>query len=643
MLWRVILGVMGFFASLGGGESPMGSARTFGSKAQLLWEEYFDWKQATYPEWATVEGVDKYDDMLEDFSLEAIQKKEQMCQQFVERGEALKDSLGDLELIYMDTFLAEVRTCVEGFKFKGYLFPPINNLEGIQFELPRLFREKKLTKLNGPKDYENLLKRISKIPDMIEKIIVLLKMGMKEGVTYAKESITYSDFDRLQVQVNASDFYVRFRDMPGILGRDFTRTMKTKAYETIENNVLPAFKKLGEFLKNEYSLKLRSSPGVSSIPNGQAFYSEVLKWHISTNQTVEEVHKIGLQEVDSIMKGVKEVIEKLGKNVTFKQFSNQLRTDQSQEFSSKQDALKFYSDLFVEKINPAMVNLMPPETLTDEVNQLQVEEAPPPGGALAYYQSPSQDGSRRGTFFVKLEPLSRQKIYEGITLALHEGNPGHHYQAIFNNGQLSAPKFIKNPMYSRYSEAPSRFPMNTAHTEGWGLYSEFLGFEMGLYEEDLYARFGHYSYNLLRAARLVVDTGIHSLGWSRKKAIDYMINNTAMSRANIEGEVDRYITWPGQACAYKIGEIKIRELRSMAEERLGAKFSVKEFHRRVLQCAGPLNIVEQCVENYLSAAQRRIPTLKPSKVEGVNGAEGRTAGFGIVILSVLMIYRHCFY
>merc|ERR1719397_573998 len=247
-----------------------------------------------------------------------------------------------------------------------------------------------------------------------------------------------------------------------------------------------------------------------------------------------------------------------------------------------------------------MVKLVPPETLTEEVNQLQVEEAPPPGGAFAYYQSPSKDGSRRGTFFVKLEPLSAQKIYEGITLALHEGNPGHHYQAIFNNGQLSAPAFMKNPMYSRYSEAPSRFPMNTAHSEGWGLYSEFLGFEMGLYEKDLYARFGHYSYNLLRAARLVVDTGIHALAWTRQEAVDYMEANTALSRVAVEREVDRYITWPGQATAYKVGERKIRQLRQSASEQMGERFDLREFHRTILRCLGPLSAVEDCVAAFVS-------------------------------------------
>jgi len=638
-MWgRIALGVLGLFVPFSEGQSPLGSARAAGNEAQTLWREYYEWKQATYPEWSTTNGVNKYDDMVEDFSLEGIKNKEEMCKQFLERGELLEGSLSGQNVIYMDVFLSEVRTCVEGFKFEGYLFPPINNLEGVQIEFPRLVREKKLTKLNGPKDYENLLKRISKIPVMLDQITILLKMGMDLGITYAKESLSNMDFERLQVQVNASDFYVRFRDMPGILGRDFTSTMKTKARDIVENKVLPSFKKLGDFIKNDYSLKLRSTPGVSSISNGQAFYSEVLKWHISTNQTVQEVHDIGIQEVDKILKGVDQVIQKLGKNVTFRQFSNEIRSDPSQEFSSKQDALRFYSNLFTEKINPALDQLLPPETLTEDVERLEVEEAPPPGGAFAYYQSPSKDGSRRGTFFVKLEPLAGQKIYEGVTLALHEGNPGHHFQAIFNNGQLSAPSFLKDPMYARYSEAPSRFPMHTAHSEGWGLYSEYLGFEMGLYEEDLYARFGHYSYNLLRACRLVVDTGLHSLGWSRQKAIDYMIDNTAMSRSNIEGEVDRYITWPGQACAYKIGEIKIRQLRSRAEKILADKFSVAEFHRTVLECFGPLNIVEMCVERYLAGAGRGSmvvePTVTPS---GARSIAGGWVMNGILLLSLLMM------
>jgi len=236
---------------------------------------------------------------------------------------------------------------------------------------------------------------------------------------------------------------------------------------------------------------------------------------------------------------------------------------------------------------------------TDAVSSLMVAAAPS-GGPEAYYENGSQDGSRPGVFYVNLNPLESQKKYEAVTLSLHEGNPGHNYQFVFNKQQSDLPRFMANPMFTRYSEAPSRFPMNTAHVEGWGLYSEFLGFEMGLYEEDLYARFGHYSYNLLRAARLVVDTGIHALAWTRQEAVDYMEANTALSRVAVEREVDRYITWPGQATAYKVGERKIRQLRQSASEQMGERFDLREFHRTILRCLGPLSAVEDCVAAFVA-------------------------------------------
>jgi len=248
----------------------------------------------------------------------------------------------------------------------------------------------------------------------------------------------------------------------------------------------------------------------------------------------------------------------------------------------------------------------------DDVKSLEVFASPlAPSGGIAYYQSGTPDGSRPGRFYVKLEPLSAQKRYEATTLTLHEGNPGHHFQWVFNKNQPDIPQFITSPMFARYSEAPSRFTMPTAHTEGWGLYSEFLGFELGLYE-DLYARFGHYSFNLVRACRLVVDTGIHAMGWSREKAVNYMLENTAMSKDSVESEIDRYITWPGQACSYKIGERNIKSLRSAAEQKLGDKFSIAEFHRAVLQCSGPMSVLETCIERFVS-------TVMSSK-----GGEGRT-------------------
>merc|ERR1719233_1509969 len=388
--------------------------------------------------------------------------------------------------------------------------------------------------------------------------------------------------------------------MPGSLGRHVVDRLQTSAHQVVEKEVLPSFRRLQDFLQYEYSTKYRSQPGISFIPAGDEFYSAVLRWHISTELSPLEVHNIGLAEVAVIQEGVQEVITMLGQNTSFREFASLMREDVSQEFTSESDALSTYQNI-LQKVNPKLSKLFPKDTITDAVQNLHIAASPlAPGGAIAYYEPGTPDCSRPGTFYVKLDPLSAQKRYEATTLTLHEGNPGHNFQWVFNKNQKNIPQFITSPMFARYAEAPSRFNMPTAHVEGWGPYSEFLGFELGLYE-DPYARFGHYSFNLLRACRLVVDTGLHAMGWSREKAVNYMLENTAMSKDSVEAEVDRYITIPGQACAYKIGERKIRDLRSAAKRQLGDKFSIAEFHRTVLQCVGPMSALETCIERFVSA------------------------------------------
>jgi len=577
----------------------MGSALMKNDSLNEIFSDYFEWKLRSYPEWASTEGFEGFSHLVEDYSMEAIVAKEAKCKDFLDRSSQVKPESANYE-VYQNIFQAELQPCISGMKHKGYLLPPVNFLEGIQVEYPEMVSDPKKTPLRSLKDYDDLLARITAVPTMIDQIIVLLREGMKQGITYAKQSLGGVDLqlELLQVQANSSDFYVRFRDMPGSLGRHVVDRLKTSAYKVVEEEVLPAFKRLQDFLRFEYSTKFRSQPGISSIPNGLDFYSAALRWHISTDQTPQEVHNIGLEEVTNIQEGVKDVIAQLGQNVSFREFSSLIREDASQEFASESDALSTYQNILKE-VNPKLDKLFPTETLTAAVYSLEVGASPlAPGGAIAYYQTGTADGLRPGKFYVKLDPLSAQKRYEAATLTLHEGNPGHNFQFAFNKNQKKIPQFMTNPMFARYSEAPSRFSMPTAHVEGWGLYSEYLGFELGLYE-DPYARFGHYSFNLLRACRLVVDTGMHAMGWSREKAVNFMLDNTAMSRDSVEAEIDRYITWPGQACAYKIGERKIKQLRSDAEKQIGDEFDVAEFHRAVLKCVGPMSALQTCIEKFV--------------------------------------------
>jgi len=356
---KVLLGV-----ALCQPQHPIGSALNNTDTLETVFSDYFQWKLRTYPEWASETGFKGFNHLVEDYSFEAVKAKEANCRKFLERSSKLLPK-NENEEIYQNIFQAEVEPCISGMKHKGYLLPPVNFLEGVQVVYPLLVSDPKKTQLESKKDYDDLLARITGIPGMIDQILELLKEGMAQGVTYSKESLGGVDlqFEKLQVQVNASDFYIRFRDMPGSLGRHVVEGLRTSAYKVVEEKVLPAFKRLQEFLRFEYSSAYRKEPGISSISGGSEFYTSVLRWHISTQQTPLEVHNIGLVEVSHIQEGVKDLIQQLGQNVSFKEFASHIRADVSQEFDSESEALTTYQKILT-KVNPKLGTLFPTDTIT---------------------------------------------------------------------------------------------------------------------------------------------------------------------------------------------------------------------------------------------------------------------------------------
>merc|ERR1712038_411005 len=315
-----------------------------------MMEDYFQWKLHTYPEWATLEGFPGYNHLVEDFSMEGILAKGEKCQEFLDRSCLLGDQpeKGSAAAMHQNILETELRTCVNGMLHKGYLLPPINFLEGFQVEYPRLISDKKKTPLRSLKDYEDLLARLKLLPQMVNQVEALLREGANKGVTYARESLRGVDaqFEKLQVGANASDFYVRFRDMPGSLGRHVVGRLQSESYATVEEELLPALRQLQEYIKYEYSSQVRGSPGISSMQGGRDFYDAVLQWHTSTQMTPQEVHDMGLEEVAAIRSGVDQLLVELGTaNKTFQQFANEARSDPSQRFSSREEALGTYRQI----------------------------------------------------------------------------------------------------------------------------------------------------------------------------------------------------------------------------------------------------------------------------------------------------------
>ena len=359
-------------------------------------------------------------------------------------------------------------------------------------------------------------------------------------------------------------------------------------------------KRLAVFLKTKYIPNTRPDIGVSTLPNGEEFYKQCIKFHTSTELTAKEIHQMGLKEVERIEDNMRKIMKEVGKsNLTIKEFFEDLRNDKKFYYKSPKELMARYRSLVFNTINPKLTQILwKPPQLPLEVVAMPASRS---GGPIAGYFVGTADGSRPGRFLVNTVRYYAHQTYEAVSLALHEANPGHHYQFSYSlTAKPPLPKFLQVREPRSASIAPSRFPMNTAFIEGWGLYSESLGFELGLYD-DPYDRFGFYAAEIFRAARLVVDTGIHSLGWSRQKAVDFMKNHTATSVDSINAEIDRYITLPGQALAYKVGQIKIQNLRKHAKDKLGQHFNIKDFHEVILKSAGPLDVVEEEVEEYIKS------------------------------------------
>lgn len=435
-------------------------------------------------------------------------------------------------------------------------------------------------------DYQDWLVRLSKYVVNIENTTLNLKEGLDNGYTQPKliteqviiqiDNILNSDIENhpyLKIFLSADE-------------RFFTNNEKKQLIENAKdlviNRINPAYEELNTFLKNEYLPQSRDSIGLSDIPNGKEWYEYVARYHTTTNLTPNEIHEIGLSEVKRIRSEMEEIIEELEWDGDFKSFLNYLRTSPRFYYDNGEDLLNAYL-IMSKKIDPLLPKIFKVFPRAP-YGVIPIPEESAPFTTTAYYNAPAK--GKPGYFYANLyKPESRPK-YEIPVLTVHEAVPGHHFQ-------ISLAQELENvPTFRKYLSF-------TAFVEGWGLYSEELGEFMGLYD-DPYDKFGQLTYDMWRAIRLVVDTGMHYKGWTREEAINLFLENTAKSKLDIENEVDRYIAWPGQALAYKIGQLKILELRTKAEQELGDKYDIKDFHHEVLKRGSlPLDILDQYVNQWI--------------------------------------------
>ncbi|HUH27297.1 DUF885 domain-containing protein [Gelidibacter sp.] len=478
---------------------------------------------------------------------------------------------------------------IDYYKFEQYLNPLLSDTG---FHTNLTYQVRPLANYAQVKGY---LDRLNAIPQFVSQNLENLREGLEKGVSqplviFKGYESTYND--HIVTDFKDSFYYSPFKNLPNDLTEAQKDSVLTAAKLTIETKVTPEFKRIKNFFETEYFPKTRTTLGVSETPNGKAFYQNRINFYTtSTQYTADDIHQIGLREVARIKSEMEQIIKDLKFEGSFADFFHFLRTDKQFYAETPEQLLMIARDMAkrADAQLPRYFKTLPRKPY----GVAPVPDAIAPKYTAGRYIGTSKESTEPGYYWVNTYDLASRTLYTLPALTVHEAVPGHHLQTSLNN-ELgdSIPRFRKNLYLSAYGE-------------GWGLYCEFLADEMGMYTTP-YEQFGKLTYEMWRACRLVVDTGIHAKGWTREQVVDYMSSNTALSMHEVSTETDRYISWPGQALSYKIGELKIRELRKKAETELGANFDIRAFHEIILeQGTVTLAIMEERVNNYINNLKRK--------------------------------------
>jgi uncharacterized protein (DUF885 family) len=537
------------------------------------------------PENASYNGDARFNDRWTDMSLAAIRRRDAEDLAALKQLHAIgRNALSAVDQLNYDTFEWELEKAVERQRFHEYLQPishqgGVQTADGIAEILP----------FANAGDYRDWIKRLQSLPTLIDQISVLMREGLKQNNMPPKILMR-----RVPAQIAAqivedpasSPFYRPFVKFPDAIPEAERIALRADAKRVIEDRVVPAFRKFARFFDKDYLPHARDSIAAADLPDGKAYYDFLAGYYTTTDLTAAQIHEIGIGEVARIRAEMEKIKDQIGFKGDLPAFFTYLRSD-PKFFEKTPAALLQHYRALAKRIDPELVKVF------HTIPRLPYGVRPIPDNiapdtTTAYYQPGATDGSRPGYYTVNLYKPEVRPTWEMMPLSLHEAVPGHHFQFARSLELPNAPNFRRTAYFVAYSE-------------GWGLYAEQLGFDMGLYD-DPYDHFGQLTYEMWRAVRLVIDTGMHSMGWSRDRAIAYFKENAAKTDQDIVNEVDRYIGTPGQALAYKIGQIKISELRARAKSTLGEKFDLRSFNDAVLETGSvPLAALERHIDAWIAA------------------------------------------
>lgn len=551
---------------------------------------HWDWVLEQYPEYRREYGDMSGNQSWTDLSIDALEQRNADTRTFIEDLSRIDPaSLSDTAKLNQRMLTTALREEVESYE-NGLHLIALNMRSGPQHRYTMVERLPMATE----RDYLDWLVRLEKLPEQLAQYQSLLREGANKQRTQARIIIERipSQLDALIVQKpEDSPFWGVFESMPDTISAARASELKNQAAAIISNKLVPAYAQFKAFIEETYLPSTRAQPGIGTLPGGKEVYAMLARHFTTTDMTPEEIHNVGLAEVARIRGEMMEVIEEVGFEGDLNAFNDFLRNDPQFYYDTAEELLEGYQAVS-KRLDPQLVKLFGKlPRMPYGVRPIAPELAP--DTTTAFYMRPALDGSRPGWYYVNLfKPEVRPK-YEMEVLSVHESVPGHHLQIALAQEIEGLPEFRRNSSV-------------TAFIEGWGLYSERLGYDMGLYK-DPYSRYGQLIYDMWRAVRLVVDTGIHYFGWSRQEAIDYFKDNAAKTEADIINEIDRYIGWPGQALAYKIGQLKMLEIRALAEEELGAKFDIRAFHDELLGAGAiPLDALEARMTRWVEQEKAKL-------------------------------------